>query len=104
MLNRPTLPEAPTRSWRIHLLALAVYTVCALIVTYPLVTQLGSHFIANEFGQVDGFLSIWNLWWAAEALRTGQNPFHTPLLFYPQGLDLPLAAQPQALLDLDLDR
>ncbi len=80
--------EPTPSSWRIHLLALAIYSICALIVTYPLVTKLSTHFIANTFGQVDGFLSIWNVWWAAEAIRTGQNPFHTPLLFYPQGLDL----------------
>lgn len=79
---------APRSAWRMHLLALVCYSLCAVVVTYPLVTRLDSAFIANEFGQVDGFLSIWNLWWAAQAIQHGQSPFHTPLLFYPQGLDL----------------
>ena len=75
-------------SWRTHALALLMYALCALFISFPLVTRLGDAFIANEFGQVDGFLSIWNLWWTAQATLTAQNPFHTALLFYPQGLDL----------------
>ncbi|GAB4116737.1 MAG: hypothetical protein Fur005_35530 [Roseiflexaceae bacterium] len=81
-------PNQPTRPWLVHLRALVIYTLGALFVTFPLITQLDSAFIANQYGQVDGFLSIWNLWWAAEALRTFQNPFHTRMLFHPQGLDL----------------
>lgn len=75
-------------SWRIHALALLLYSLCTVVITFPLITRLGDAFIANEFGQVDGFLSIWNLWWASQAILNTQNPFHTPLLFHPQGLEL----------------
>jgi hypothetical protein len=60
----------------------------ALAVTYPMPLHLGERVIANEPGQVDAYLGIWNVWWTARALTTGQSPFVTPLLFHPQGLDL----------------
>ncbi len=82
-------PAATTRpQWPSHALALLVYTLLALVVTFPLPLHLGERIIANRPGQVDGYLGIWNVWWAAHALTTGQNPFVTPLLFHPQGLDL----------------
>ncbi len=76
----------------------------ALAVTYPLPLRLGEQIIANEPGQVDGYLGIWNIWWTAVALTTGQNPFVTPLLFHPQGLDLfwQTLSLPQGLLALPL--
>lgn len=84
------MPPAATtrRRWPSHALALLVYTLLALVVTFPLPLHLGERIIANQPGQVDGYLGIWNVWWTAQALTTGQNPFVTPLLFHPQGLDL----------------
>lgn len=75
-------------TWRYHLLALCCYVILALIVTYPMPLHLNEQIIANEPGRVDGYLGIWNIWWTARAITTGQSPFFTPLLFYPQGLDL----------------
>ena len=69
-------------------MALLLYTLLALVVTFPLPLHLGERIIANRPGQVDGYLGIWNVWWTAYALTSGQNPFVTPLLFHPQGLDL----------------
>jgi hypothetical protein len=87
-----------------HLLALGVYTLLALIVTFPMPLQLGERIVANEPGQVDGYLGIWNIWWAATAITSGQNPFVTPLLFHPQGLDLfwQTLSLPQGLLALPI--
>lgn len=87
-----------------HLAALACYTLLALIVTYPMPLHLGDYIIANRPGQVDGYLGIWNIWWTAHALTTGQNPFFTPLLFHPQGLDLfwQTLSLPQGLLVLPI--
>lgn len=86
------------------LVALACYTLLAVGVTYPLIARLGSQIIANQPGQVDGYLGIWNIWWAARALTTGQDPFVTPLLFFPQGLDLfwQTLSLPQGLLALPI--
>lgn len=77
---------APRRRW-LDLLVLLVYTLLAIAVTWPVAT----HFTANVVGAVDGvdaYQNAWNLWWTAYALTSGQNPFVTPLLYYPVGVDL----------------
>lgn len=53
--------------------------------TWPLVTQLGTH-IPSE-GQ-DHLVHLWTYWWVKKALITGQNPFYTNLLYYPNGVSL----------------
>jgi hypothetical protein len=76
----------------------------ALVVTWPMPLVLGSQIIANGPGQVDGYLGIWNIWWTAVALTRFQDPFVTPLLFHPQGLDLfwQTLSLPQGVLALPL--
>ncbi len=85
-----------------HALALGCYALLALVTTYPLIRYFDSHIIANQYGAVDGYLSIWNIWWAAQALQSGQNPFISSLLFYPQGIDIfwlnQASSLPQGLL------
>jgi hypothetical protein len=83
---------------------LLCYALLALLVTYPMPLHMGEQIVANEPGKVDGYLGIWNIWWAARALTTGQDPFVTPLLFYPQGLDLfwQTLSLPQGLLALPI--
>ncbi len=90
--------------WHVHILALGCYMLLALVATFPLILHLDHQIIANEFGAVDGYLGIWNVWWTARALQHGQNPFFTPLLFYPDGLDLfwQTLSLPQGLLALPL--
>ncbi len=92
------------RAWPAHTLALGCYTLLALAVTYPLPTQLGAQIIADQPGQVDGYLGIWNIWWAAHAISTARDPFSSPLLFYPQGLDLfwQTLSLPQGILALPI--
>jgi hypothetical protein len=87
-----------------HILALSCYMLLALVVMYPLPLHMGEQIVANGPGQVDGYLGIWNIWWTARALTSGQDPFVTPLLFYPQGLDLfwQTLSLPQGLLALPL--
>lgn len=87
-----------------HSLVLGIYTLLTLVVTYPMPLHMGSHVIANGPGQVDAYLGIWNIWWTAQALTSGQSPFFTPLLFHPQGLDLfwQTLSLPQGLLALPI--
>lgn len=89
-----------SRGWGFHALALGCYVGLALIATFPLVLHVGDRFIGNQPGSVDGFLGIWNVWWTAQAVRDGRSPFFTPLLFYPDGLDLfwQTLSVPQTLL------
>lgn len=82
-LRRQTL----LRSLFPHLGAPALYTLLAVLVTWP----LAAHFTTGVVGKisgVDAFQGAWNLWWVAHALTHGQSPFYTHLLFYPHGIDL----------------
>lgn len=86
--NRAIVRKQQVAGWQVHLLTLVCYALLALISTYPLILHMDSHIIANKPGSVDGYLSIWSVWWAAESLQHGHNPFFTPLLFFPDGLNL----------------
>ncbi len=89
-----------------HLLVVCSYALLSLVVTYPLIGHFGSATLGPHYA--DRMQNEWNLWWVQTALLTRHsNPFHTDLLFYPQGtdlyfhaLDLPLTllALPFALL------
>jgi hypothetical protein len=70
-----------------HLAALASYTLLAILVTWPVLTQLKSG-VVGAVGGVDAYQNVWNMWWVARALSHGQSPFWTDLLFYPNGVDL----------------
>jgi hypothetical protein len=78
-----------TRASRIapHLAALVAYTALAVAVTWPLASNFTTG-VVGELGGVDAYLHVWNTWWVADALTHGQLPFRTPLLFYPNGLDM----------------
>ncbi len=59
----------------------------AVGVTWPMV----SHFASQVPGDLlsDRDQNLWNLWWVKWALLDHPtNPFHTPLLYYPGGVDL----------------
>jgi len=72
--------------WRAFLTVLAVYTLLALLLTWPLLAHLGSHVPGD--GADDPPLT-WNLWWVRYALLDlGTNPFDCDHLFYPLGINL----------------
>jgi len=62
------------------------YAILSLIVTYPLILHFGSATLGPQYA--DRMQNEWNLWWVQQALTQGRSPFHTDLLFYPQGVDL----------------
>ncbi|MFQ3633772.1 hypothetical protein [Roseiflexus sp.] len=70
-----------------HLIALALYTLLGVTLTWPLAMHLTSGVIGAVDG-VDAYQNAWNLWWTARALVSLHNPFFSPLLFYPDGIDL----------------
>jgi hypothetical protein len=72
---------------RFHLIALAVYSFLGVILTWPLTLNLTRGVIGAVDG-VDAYQNAWNLWWIASAITSLQNPFFSPLLFYPDGVDL----------------
>jgi hypothetical protein len=65
------------------ILPLAVYTLAAVIVTWPLAERLTTH--AAGTGYSDSYEVIRHGWWTREALLHLDNPFDQPLLVYPEG-------------------
>lgn len=98
------LREFAQNRLRAHGLVFGCYVLLAVAATFPLVLRLDQLILANGPGSVDGFLGIWNVWWTAQALSSGQDPYFTPLLFYPDGLDLfwQTLSLPQGLLALPI--
>src|SRR5438105_5949431 len=84
IVHRPS-PFVLRLPLRTHLLVLAGFLLLTLVFVYPIVPQMSSEI---PFGG-DAWQHIWNLWWIKHALldlRT--NPYHTNLLFYPDGANL----------------
>ncbi|PDV96919.1 hypothetical protein [Candidatus Chloroploca asiatica] len=88
---------APTRlRLRTHLGILAAYAVLALWLTWPAILALPSHYFTagnNLYFYIktpDAPQNIWNFWWTGYAVQHGINPFFTPLLYYPEGLQMVL--------------
>lgn len=70
-----------------HVSVVLVYTLLALVVTWPVATHFSSG-IVGRVGGVDAYQNAWNLWWVAYATTHGSSPFETPLLYYPHGIHL----------------
>lgn len=87
-------------------LIVALYLGAAILVTWPLVTQLDRQLIGHPFSDTTEYTR--HIWRIAESLRSGQFDYftHDPLLLYPNGLSAswlwstPLQSFPQALLTL----
>lgn len=69
---------------RRHLILILAYFVVALLLTWPLVTVLGTRFAGHPFG--DSYEYARMIWGFTQAFRSGQSPFFQPLLAYPDGL------------------
>jgi len=64
----------------------AFYLGLAVVLTYPLALQFGTHIPGHD---TDGPAQTWSLWWTRFALLDlGRAPFTTDYLFYPLGLNL----------------
>jgi hypothetical protein len=72
--------------YRHHLYALLGYLALTLVMTYPLVRELGRAIPGDGF---DGWQNVWNLWWVKRALLVeGTNPYFTRFIDYPNGVYL----------------
>jgi len=82
-MGRPE--QRPGQAMR-HGRVLAVYVLLALILTYPLILQIGTHVPGD--GRDDPAL-VWNLWWVRYALTDlHTNPLTCSYMFYPLGVNL----------------
>ncbi len=69
-----------------HLSVWLIYLALAILLTWPVVTQLTTH-LPGDGG--DDPAIAWNLWWIKYALlNAGQNPFSTDFMFHPIGINL----------------
>jgi hypothetical protein len=67
------------------MLVLGGFLILTLIFTYP----IALHFTSEIAFGGDAWQHIWNLWWVRHALvDLGTSPYHTNLIFYPDGADL----------------
>jgi hypothetical protein len=74
-----------TKPKRWSALILAVYGLAAVLMTWPVVAQLGTHLPG---GGDDVWVHQWTFWWVKESIAKGYNPLYTHLLFYPEGVSL----------------
>ena len=59
------------------------------MLTFVLTLPIGLRLSTEVPGGGDAWQHVWNLWWVKEALLTYHtSPYHTDLLFYPEGANL----------------
>lgn len=69
-----------------HLVALLLYSLLSLALTWPLLIQFTSHVPGDG---IDDPALTWNLWWIKHSLVDQQlNPFQSGWMFYPIGINL----------------
>lgn len=71
--------------YRVPLLSLLAFILLAIVMTWPVVPRLGTELAG---GRDDLWVHQWTFWWVKQALLSGQNPFHTTLLYFPTGAEL----------------
>ena len=86
------MPTGPNRRGRrVHLGVLALYSVLAVALTWPLVTHLATHVPGVPQWAFDESTFVWNIWYFKHALIDNLvTPLHTELIYYPLGIDLVL--------------
>lgn len=84
-MTKDQTSQSPISSRKATITALLLYVLVALVMTWPLLTNLTSEFAG---GRGDQLVHRWTFWWVKEALLTSQNPFYTTMLYYPEGTSL----------------
>lgn len=67
-----------------HAIIYPYFVLVVVVMTYPLVTVFGTHFIGDPFS--DAYEYSRHIWWMNYAIRHGEPVFFQPLLAYPDGL------------------
>jgi hypothetical protein len=98
-----------TRAAR-HIAALIIYVLLGVGMTWPLAAYWNTAIVGGSKGFVypgfeDASQNAWNIWWVRRALELGLNPFWTPLLYYPEGVQMYLQTMnlPDALITLPIN-
>jgi hypothetical protein len=79
------------KGYRAHLLAITLYALLAVVLTWPLVLHITTHIPGSAVWAFDESTFVWNMWWFKfSLLDLGQSPLQTGYIFYPLGIDLVL--------------
>lgn len=81
---RAALSNLRRQSW-LNIFVFLGYLALTLIMTWPLLTHLGSQIAGAG---TDVWIHQWTFWWIKQAILNGLNPFYTTLLYYPYGVSL----------------
>ena len=70
---------------------IGLYTILALLLTYPLITHFTTHVPGTDIWAFDEYTFLWNIWWFRYSLLDlHTNPLFTDYIFYPLGISLAL--------------
>lgn len=73
------------------LVIIGLYTILALLLTYPLITHFTTHVAGTDIWAFDEYTFLWNIWWFKYSLLDlHTNPLFTDYIFYPLGISLAL--------------
>jgi hypothetical protein len=73
-------------AWRFALAPLLLFIGCYFILTFPLVLSFNTAYFCDAG---DGPTMVWNVWWVNYAVtHLHQSPWHTNLLYFPDGVTL----------------
>ncbi|MBK8049386.1 MAG: hypothetical protein IPK16_21080 [Anaerolineales bacterium] len=84
---------SPSMRWRWapHALALLLFSVLALVLTWPLASNLTTHVPGVPQWAFDESTFVWNIWYFKHALIDNlRSPLQSDLIWYPLGIDLVL--------------
>jgi hypothetical protein len=80
-----TIAGRPWLVTAILMLVVLIYALFAAWLTWPALGSLGTAIPGNDG---DAFVHLWTYNWVKDALLSGNSPFVTHRLFYPQGVEL----------------
>ena len=76
---------------RAHLGILALYTLLAVVLTWPLAAHLSTHVPGVPQWAFDESTFVWNIWQFKHTVVDNlASPLHSELIYYPLGIDLVL--------------
>jgi len=77
------------KQYRPHLIAIALYVLLTLLLTWPLARYVTSHIPGEATWAFDESTFIWNMWWLKfSVLNQAQTPLESTHTFFPLGISL----------------
>jgi len=90
----------PARLWSLirvrtyELLAVGLYVILTVAMTYPLVFHMGDSIMWTS---ADAWHTLWNMWWVKQSVTTGSNLYLSNIILYPTGV--PVIFQPFSFIN-----